>query len=229
MSRPDGEVSLLSATDFSATSFGPFDLSLRCYGIYGMIELLAGKYLIVVTEQSLIGSLPGSDAEIRQVTGVKIIPCGRGLKELSPPLQEDEKIYLSLLESALNQSAPMASGLFYSPTVALSRSLQTQFLEPLKIEEWKLKAVEGKDEFVVNATHLKNFASIPSDQLSEFICCCIQGCKKLKKLGLILINNISLLYFVVVEVRDLVVNQSKITFALISRRNVSRTGNTKYV
>ena len=30
--------------------------------------------------------------------------------------------------------------------------------------------------------------------------------------------------FVVVEVRDLVVNQTKITFALISRRNISRTG-----
>lgn len=176
MSRLDGEVSLLSATDFSATSFGPFDLSLRCYGIYGLIELLAGKYLIVVTEQSLIGSLPGSDAEIRQVTGVKIIPCGRGLIELSPPLRADEEMYLSLLESALNQSAPMSTGLFYSSTVALSRSLQTQFLEPLKMEEWKLKAVEGKDDFVVNAPLLKDFCSIRAAQLSEFICCCIQGC-----------------------------------------------------
>ena len=177
MTRPDGQVSLLSATDFSSTSFGPFDLSLRCFGVYGLIELLAGKYLIVVTEQSLIGSLPGSDAEIRQVTGVKIIPCGRGLKELSPPLQADEEIYLSLLERALNQSAPLATGLFYSPTVALSRSLQTQFLEPLKLEEWKLKAIEGKDEFVVNAPHLKDFSLIPDAQFSEFICCCIQGCK----------------------------------------------------
>lgn len=178
MTRPDGEVSLLSASDFSATSFGPFDLSLRCYGIYGLIELLAGKYLVVVTEQSLIGTLPGSEAEIRQVTGVRIIPCGRGLKELSPPLQADEQNYLSLLEGALNQSAPMATGLFYSPTVALSRSLQSQFIEPLKIEQSKKSAAEGKDEFVVNAPHLKDFAN---EAFAEFICCCIQGCTNLTK------------------------------------------------
>lgn len=176
MTRPDGQLSLLSASDFSVTSFGPFDLSLKCYGVYGLIELLAGKYLIVVTEQSLVGSLPGSDAEIRQITSVKIIPCGRGMSELSPPLQSDEKEFLALLEESLNQSAPMATGLYYSPTVSLSQSLQSQFLEPLKSTEWKSKAFYGKDEFVVNSVHLKEFASISSD-VSEFICCCIQGCK----------------------------------------------------
>ena len=176
--------------------------------------------MIVVTEQSLIGTLPGNDSEIRQVTGVRIVPCGRGLKELSPPLQTDEQIYLSLLENALNQSAPMATGLFYSPTAALSRSLQSQFVEPLKLEEWKLRVVEGEDQFVVNAPHLKDFASIKSEQVSEFLCCCIQGCK-----FNFCLCSFFIFYFLVVEVRDLVVNQTKITFALISRRNVSRTGN----
>ena len=177
LSRPEGKLSLLSAADFSVTSFGPLDLSLKCYGIYGLIELLAGKYLIVVTEKSLIGSLPGSDAEIRQITGVKIIPCGFGLKELSPPLQADEKEFLALLEAALNQAAPMASGLYYSQSVALSRSLQSQFMTPCSVEDWKLKAARGEDEFVVNAAHLKDFAGL-SKEVCEFICCCIQGCKQ---------------------------------------------------
>ncbi len=171
LSRLDGQLSLLSASDFSVVSFGPFDLSLKCYGIYGLIELLAGKYLIVVTEQSLIGSLPGSDAEIRQITAVKIVPCGRGMSELSPPLQSDEKEFLALLEESLNQAAPMATGLFYSPTVSLSQSLQSQFLDP------KLNSLSEKDDFVVNSVHLKEFASISSDA-SEFICRCIQGCNQ---------------------------------------------------
>ena len=178
LTRPEGKLTLLPASsDFSVTSFGPFDLSLKCYGIYGLIELLAGKYLIVITEQSLIGSLPGSDAEVRQVTGFKIIPCGFGLKELSPPLQADEKEFLALLEESLNQSAPMASGIYYSQSVALSRSLQAQFLAPESVEEWNLKAARGEDEFVINATHLKDFASL-GKEISEFICCCIQGCKR---------------------------------------------------
>lgn len=36
------------------------------------------------------------------------------------------------------------------------------------------------------------------------------------------------LIYVVFEVRDLVVNQNQITFALVSRRNISRTGKRTY-
>lgn len=188
LTRPEGKISLLSASsDFSVTSFGPFDLSLKCYGIYGLIELLAGKYLIVITEQSLVGSLPGSDAEIRQVTGVKIIPCGYGMKELSPPLQSDEKEFLSLLEGALNQSAPIANGLFYSHSVALSRSLQSQFLAPQTVQEWKSKAASGEDEFFVNSVHLKEFSALDKE-VYGFICCCIQGCKNKKRILIIFVT-----------------------------------------
>lgn len=177
LSRPDGKVTLIPASsEFSVTSFGPFDLSLKCYGIYGLIELLAGKYLIVITGQSLIGSLPGSEAEIRQITKVEIIPCGFGMKELSPPLRSDENEYLALLNDALNKSAPMASGLYYSNSVALSRSIQSQFIKPQSVEDWKLSCTREEDEFVVNSVHLKEFSALNKD-VCEFICCCIQGCK----------------------------------------------------
>ena len=63
---------------------------------FGLIELLAGKYLIVITEQSLIGSLPEVTLKSVKSPVSKIIPCGFGLKELSPPLQADEKEFLSL-------------------------------------------------------------------------------------------------------------------------------------
>lgn len=176
IARPNGEISLLSASDFSVTSFGPFDLSLRCYGIYGLINLLAGKYLIVVREQSLVGSLPGSEAEIRQIVKVEIVPCGHGMRELSPGLAADEQKFLDLLEMSLNQAAPMASGLFYSPTAPLSKSLQSQFLAS-STDDWKQVAIEGNDEFVVNSAHLKDFSSVPAEQISDFLCFCIQGCK----------------------------------------------------
>lgn len=130
---------------------------------------------MAVTSQSLIGNWPIDDAEIRQITGVQLIPCGRDINELSPPLQADERIFLGLLEKILNQSAPMATGLFYSPTAALSLSLQSQFKRE-KID-WKSEAIEGRDQFVVNAPHLKEFSGLNPEKVSEFICFCIQGCK----------------------------------------------------
>lgn len=122
----------------------------------------------------MVASLPGSEAEIRQIGKVVIVPCGRGTKELTPGLEADEQKFLNLLEKALNQSAPMASGLFYSPTAPLSRSLQSQFISK---DSWKQAALDGNDEFIVNSAHLKDFRSVPADQISDFICFCIQGCK----------------------------------------------------
>lgn len=183
ISRPNGEISLLPASEYSSTSFGPFDLSFKCYGIYGMIELLAGKYLIVVKEQSLVASLPGNEAEIRQIRKVEIVPCGIGKEGLlASGLERDEQKYLNLLELALNQSAPMASGLFYSPTAPLSRSLQSQFIDKNLKDTWKQSAIEGNDDFVVNSAHLKDFQSVSPDQISDFICFCIQGCKEILKI-----------------------------------------------
>lgn len=139
-----------------------------------MVELLAGKYLIVVTGQSFIGTFPGSEGDVRQITAVKILSCGAEISTLSPQLQADEHEFLALLEEALNQSAPMASGLYYSPTVPLSRSLQSQFQQ--SPHQFKYDAINGTDTFAVNAAHLSHFASIASEAISIFICVCIQGC-----------------------------------------------------
>lgn len=216
---------MLSSTDFSSTAFGPFDLSVHCHGIYGLIELLSGKYLIVITKQKLIGTLLNGD--VYQIEGVRIVPCGVGVKGLSLNLQEDEEEFLDLLEEALNRSSSMAKGLYYSPTLQLNRSLQSQFIDPKSTpHQWKMEAIEEGDGFVVNSIHLKDFKEFKGNEneiskLSEFLCLCIQGCKTSFFIYILILKFV----YVVVEFRDFVVNEIKIDFALISRRNVSRTGN----
>lgn len=180
ISRPEGALALLPSTDFVPSAFGPFDRSFRCYGIYGMIELLAGRYLVVIRTRSLIGTLPGSDSDVRQVVDMEIVSCGRSLAELSSQQRADEGEFLRLLREAFHY-APFASGLYYCHGQPLTCSLQAQFAEPHDPAVWKLSR---DDPFCVNRPHLAPFIGHakrhPSSAaaLASFICICIQGCKR---------------------------------------------------
>lgn len=202
IARPNAEISLIEASEFDPTSFGPMDRSFRCFGIYGMISMLAGKYLLLVTERSLIGVLPRNDADVYAISGVQIVPCGRDIRSLSFQERYDETEFLRLLYSTLH-AAPMAVGLYYSPQADLTRSLQAQMTHPASdLADWKLPQKES--QFMVNQVHLDDFIhNSERAALAPFTLACIQG---------------------FVETRELQVEQSRITFVLISRRNTRKTG-----
>ncbi len=201
ITRPDAQISIVSPDKFEVSSFGPFDRSFKCFGVLGMIALLAGEYLIVVTERSLVGVLPQKDANVYQTTGFQIVPCGGDFRSLSWSQRYDETEFLRLIHSTLH-AAPMASGFYYSPTAELGRSLQAQVTMPMSLAEWKLSK---NASFCANSALLEKFTDFIGnrEELAPFICSCIQG---------------------FVEIRDLIVEKSKVCFALISRRNTSRTG-----
>lgn len=175
ITRPDARISIVPPGDFEVAAYGPFDRSFRCFGVFGMIELLAGKYLIVVTERSLVGVLPQREANVYQMTGFQIVPCGVDIRELSWARRTDETEFLRLLHATLH-SAPMASGFYYSPTAELGRSLQAQLTTPLDCAQWKLdrKAMM----FCANRAILADFTGLPQrSEIAGFVCSAIQGCK----------------------------------------------------
>ena len=140
-----------------------------------MIGLLAGQYLLVVTERALVGVLPQKDVNVYQATGFQIVPCGQDLRALSWSQRADETEFLRLIHSTLH-SAPLASGFYYSTGAELGRSLQAQVTAPFSPAEWKLAK---NAPFCANRFLLEKFVVSTEDreQLSTFICSCIQGCK----------------------------------------------------
>lgn len=88
---------------------------LEAFGLVGMIRLICGPYLILITGRKHVGSLRGQD--IWKLTTTSIIGLGRnGL--LTPRQRQDEEAYLSMINSVLSED------FYFSETLHLTHSLQ---------------------------------------------------------------------------------------------------------
>ncbi|CAN8278759.1 unnamed protein product [Cochlearia groenlandica] len=87
------------------------------FGVVGMLKLLAGSYLVVVTESERIGSFLGHP--IFRITSLKVLPCDHSLKN-SPEEQKKMETEFSKLLSV----AERTSGLYFSYEVNLTLSSQ---------------------------------------------------------------------------------------------------------
>jgi hypothetical protein len=211
IARPSAVCELLPGGDEAPriiSAHGPYTRSFTCYGIFGFVDLLAGPYLLVVTARNRIGALPRSDAQVQQVTGVEIVPCGRRLDELPGGWQKDELVYVNMLKTVFD-SAPLATGLYFCHGQDLSVSLQSQSRHGSFNPLWKLQSASP---FYANYRLLQPMLTCSNalgtdaqkQTLAAFVCQCIQG---------------------FVEIREPVaVGGSTVTFALISRRDISRCG-----
>lgn len=93
---------------------------LKVYAIMGVINLLAGPYVIVVKERRLIGHI--LKYPIFHVDTVDILPCvvfNDRLSPLTASQQSDELQYLRLLRGFMQ-----TGGFYYSPRYDLTSSLQ---------------------------------------------------------------------------------------------------------
>lgn len=96
----------------------PSKCAFTVYAIMGVINLLAGPYVIVVRERRAIGEL--FDAAVWHVGAVEILPCAvNGNEKLSPAQLSDESQYLTLLKSFLQEG-----GFYYSHGYDLTSCLQ---------------------------------------------------------------------------------------------------------
>ncbi|KAK9511175.1 hypothetical protein O3M35_005787 [Rhynocoris fuscipes] len=119
------------------------------YGILGIIQLISGPHLIVITDRMRIGQINGQ--EIFMVKGVSILSYARTNNHLSQCQIALDKEYLSLLELILN-----SPGFYFSYTYDLSHSMQRlrnttpDFLnKPLHLR--------GEQKFIWNEYLLKEF------------------------------------------------------------------------
>jgi len=72
---------------------------LQLYGILGFVELLAGRYLVVITEREFVGKVRGQ--AVYKVMRTNILSFAPDLSHVPPSLRENEKRYISMLQAVL--------------------------------------------------------------------------------------------------------------------------------
>ncbi|XP_074582504.1 phosphoinositide phosphatase SAC7-like isoform X2 [Curcuma longa] len=115
INRTDGSSSLIAQLPKCSTTQSPSVCTI--FGVIGMLKLLVGSYLLVVTERECVGSYLGH--AIYKVSGMQILPCNNSLKNSSSEQKKMESEFSVLLEAA--QSTP---GLYFSYDVNLTLCLQ---------------------------------------------------------------------------------------------------------
>ncbi|KAH7388304.1 hypothetical protein KP509_16G069200 [Ceratopteris richardii] len=103
------------------------------YGVLGVLNLLAGSYILVITERSHAGIY--KEKEIYYVQSMRFLYCGSGLGSLTMQERKDEAHFVSLLKTL-----ERTSGLFFSYEIDLTLSLErgNSFLQVRELQPlWK--------------------------------------------------------------------------------------------
>lgn len=170
----------------------------KVYGIIGMIQLLSGPYLIVITQRKSVGRLCGNDLWF--VAGIQSFGCASDLRirqTLTSRQADDEETYVELLDLFFS-----TTGVYYSSTYDMTRSFQSQVTSLGTLD---LSAIDSKhflNHHLADAL-LRAHQQNPASLASHFLAVCIEG---------------------FVELQPTAVNQHSVTFGLISRRAVGRIG-----
>ncbi|XP_056015741.1 phosphatidylinositol-3-phosphatase SAC1-like isoform X1 [Ostrea edulis] len=90
------------------------------YGIFGIIRLIAGPYLIVITKREKIGDVDGHT--VWKVIDTEVLSFKRTLLHLTEQQNAHNKTYLNMLESALKMD-----GYYYCTNFDLTHSFQRLF------------------------------------------------------------------------------------------------------
>ncbi|KAL3038713.1 hypothetical protein AAZX31_01G146600 [Glycine max] len=114
VSRVDGSMKLIDELPECSTLRVPKIYTI--FGVVGMLKLLAGSYLLVITERESVGSYLGHP--IFKISKLKVFPCDNSLKNTPP----EKKIEMEF--SGLLNVAEKTSGLFFSYETNLTLSAQ---------------------------------------------------------------------------------------------------------
>jgi hypothetical protein len=91
------------------------------YGILGVVTLLRGRYLIVISQRESVGKI--LDNDVYKITRLQLLPYNEKT-ELDAKQEEDEQKYLAMMQTVA--SLPW---MYYSPTLDLTNSFQRQAAE----------------------------------------------------------------------------------------------------
>ncbi|KAI3921982.1 hypothetical protein MKX01_005671, partial [Papaver californicum] len=115
ISRVDGAMSMIDEVPHVQTVRAPRIQTV--FGVMGLLKLLAGVYVIVITERECVGSYLGHP--IFKVSSLKILPCDHSLNTSSAEQKKMESEF-----SVLLSAAERTTGLYFSYDVNLTLSAQ---------------------------------------------------------------------------------------------------------
>ncbi|KAF9987059.1 hypothetical protein BGZ65_005254 [Modicella reniformis] len=191
--RGSGEVRLNSPA--SKVSLGEEVMTI--YGVLGFIRLLAGEYMIVITDRKKLGCL--GEHDIYKIKDYKVLPLSRSNSVLTESQVGEEAAYLSLLHAHLQ------SGQFtLSYTYELTHTLQRQSgLKDDPRSIWE----RADERFFWNKRHQSKFIEHTKNNMDQ----------DLSRFILPVVNGFA-------EIRSAEINKKPFTFALFSRRSRHRAG-----
>lgn len=115
ISRVDGSMNLIDEIPHCSSLRVPKIRTI--FGVVGMLKLLAGSYLLVITERECVGSYLGHP--IFKISSMKVFPCDQSLKNSSEEQKKMETEFYRLLNVA--ERTP---GLYFSYDVNITLSAQ---------------------------------------------------------------------------------------------------------
>ncbi|CAN4123749.1 unnamed protein product [Withania somnifera] len=115
ISRVDGSMKLIDEIPHCSSLRVPKIRTI--FGVIGILKLLAGSYLLVITERESVGSYMGHP--IYKVSSMKVFPCDHSLK--NTPIEQKK---MEAEFSALLNVAEKTPGLYFSYDVNITLSAQ---------------------------------------------------------------------------------------------------------
>lgn len=115
ITRADGSMKLIDVVPECSSLRVPKIKTI--FGVAGMLKLVAGSYLIVISERECVGSYLGHP--IFKITSLKILPCDHSVKRSSAGQKKVENEF-----SALLNVAERTHGLYFSYDTNLTLSAQ---------------------------------------------------------------------------------------------------------
>ncbi|KAG0282616.1 hypothetical protein BGZ96_000304 [Linnemannia gamsii] len=170
---------------------------LTIYGVIGFIRLLAGEYMIVVTDRIKVGRM--GEHDIFRLKDYKIMPFSRNYLALSEAQTNDETAFIALLHQHL-QSSQFHFSYGYEITHTLQR--QSEFrgdTQPI----WERADERFFWNYRLQSKFIDHMRTHKNHDLSRFILPIMNG---------------------FAEFRTAEINKRTFTFALISRRSRHRAG-----
>jgi len=141
------------------------------YGIVGILHLLAGPYLVVITKRQSIGFI--FDDEIFQMKDFEIIPFPKTTMHLTESQNSDNKIFLQMARNAFK-----TDGFYFSYNYDITHSIQR--LHNTSNDFQQLPLYERADQrFVWNHHMLRLFSVQP--ELSAYTLPLMHGFVKIEK------------------------------------------------
>ncbi|KAJ3220303.1 Phosphatidylinositide phosphatase SAC1 [Clydaea vesicula] len=172
---------------------------LTTFGLMGIIKLNAGDHIIVITDRKKVGNFAGND--VYRITGTKVIPVPKSRLHLSERQVQDDDRYLSLLEDMLSKDY-----FYVSYTMDLTNTLQRTF-SPQDVNAGKRHWERADDRFFWNKNlqiKLIDITTHNKDQdMSNFILPVICG---------------------FVSIKQIILNNKRFTFSIVTRRSRFRAG-----